>query len=170
VYGANCHAAYYTGLIGSWPCYPRLTVGPGRDEADVAARLRRRGIDYARDHAGRAPAVVAVRLLRTFDLWAPRGATRLEAQIGDRDLAVYRAGVLVYYLLAPLALAGVVLLRRRRRPVALLVCPLAVAVAVTVLGYGTPRFRAPAEIPLVVLASVALVAGAGRAGQRPRAA
>jgi 4-amino-4-deoxy-L-arabinose transferase-like glycosyltransferase len=172
VYGANCHTAYHGRLIGTWPCYPRLTVAPGRDEADVSARLRRDGLDYARDHAGRLPAVAGVRLLRTFDLWAPPSATRLEAQVGDRDLAVYRAGVVAYYLLLPLGIAGAVVLRRRGQPLALLVAPVAVAVAVSVLGYGTPRFRVPAEIPLVVLAAVALaaVAGRGASGQRPRAA
>jgi 4-amino-4-deoxy-L-arabinose transferase-like glycosyltransferase len=171
VYGANCHQAYYSRLIGTWPCYPRLTVAPGRNEADVAAMLRRRGTRYARDHAGRVPAVVGVRLLRSFDLWAPRSATKLEAQIGDRDLGVYRAGVLAYYLLLPLAIAGAVQLRRARKPLGVLLAPLALVVGVTVLGYGSPRFRVPAEIPLVVLASVAIAAvAARRSGQRPRAA
>lgn len=155
-YGANCHAAYYSGLIGTWPCYPRLTVAPGRDEAGVSADLRSTGLDYAHDHAGRIPAVAAVRVLRTFDAWAPGPATRLEASIGDRDLTTYRAGVAVYYLLLPLALAGAVILRRRGEPLGILLAPLALVVLVAILGYGTPRFRVPAEIPLVVLAAVTL--------------
>src|SRR2546421_693025 len=44
-YGANCHAAYYTRLIGTWPCYPPLRATPRRSEADVSAELRRRGVD-----------------------------------------------------------------------------------------------------------------------------
>jgi 4-amino-4-deoxy-L-arabinose transferase-like glycosyltransferase len=155
-YGANCHAAYYSRLIGTWPCYPRLTVTPGRDEADVSAELRRTGLDYAHDHAGRLPAVAAVRLLRTFDAWSPASATRLEASIGDRDLTTYRVGVAMYYLLLPLAFAGAVILRRRGEPLAILLAPVALVVVVSILGYGTPRFRVPAEIPLVVLAAVAL--------------
>jgi 4-amino-4-deoxy-L-arabinose transferase-like glycosyltransferase len=157
-YGANCHAAYYSGQIGSWPCYPRLTVAPGRDEADVSSQLRDTGVRYARDHAGRLPAVAGVRLLRTFDLWAPDSATRLEAGIGDRDLSTYRVGVAAYYLLLPLGIAGAVILRRRREPLGFLLSTVVVAVAVSVLGYGTPRFRVPADISLVVLASVAVAA------------
>ena len=166
VYGANCHAAYYSRLIGTWPCYPRLAVTPGRNEADVSSTLRSQGADYASDHAGRVPAVVAVRLLRTFDLWKPRSATELEAAIGDRDLPTLRAGVAVYYLLAPLAIAGGLILRRRGEPLGFLVAPVVLVAAVAILGYGTPRFRVPAEIPIVVLASVAIAAVVEARSQR----
>jgi 4-amino-4-deoxy-L-arabinose transferase-like glycosyltransferase len=168
VYGANCHAAYYSRLIGTWPCYPRLTVAPGRNEADVSSRLRTEGVDYATDHAGRVPAVVAVRLLRTFDLWSPRAATRLEAAIGDRNLPTLRAGVAVYYLLVPFAVAGAVILRRRGLPLGFLLAPVVLVAVVSMLGYGTPRFRVPAEIPIVVLASVAIVAVAEARAGTPR--
>jgi hypothetical protein len=133
-------------------------VAPGRDEADVSAQLRDTGARYARDHAGRLPAVAGVRLLRSFDLWAPGSATRLEAGIGDRDLSIYRVGVAAYYLLLPLAIAGAVILRRRREPLGILLAPVVITAVVSVLGYGTPRFRVPAEITLVVLAAVAVAA------------
>jgi 4-amino-4-deoxy-L-arabinose transferase-like glycosyltransferase len=169
-YGANCHTAYYSRLIGTWPCYPRLTVAPGRNEADVASRLRDQGVDYASDHLGRLPAVAGVRLLRSFDLWSPADSTRLEAGIGDRDLATYRAGVAVYYLLVPLAVAGAAILRRRGRSLGFLLAPVALVAAVSLLGYGTPRFRVPAEIPIVVLAAVALVAMSERVTTRRQTA
>jgi 4-amino-4-deoxy-L-arabinose transferase-like glycosyltransferase len=167
-YGANCHAAYYSRQIGSWPCYPRLAVTPTRDEADVSAELRDTGLTYAHDHAGRIPAVVAVRVLRSFDLWSPARATRFEADIGNRDVNVYRVGVAMYYLLLPLAIAGAVMLRRRGEPIGILLAPFALVVAISILGYGTPRFRVPAEIPLVVLAAVAL-SGLAERRERPLA-
>jgi hypothetical protein len=167
VYGANCHAAYYSRLIGTWPCFPRLTVAPGRDEADVSGDLRRTGLDYAGDHAGRLPAVAAVRLLRSFDLWSPSFSTQFEADIGNRDVNVYRVGVAMYYLLLPLAFFGALMLRRRgERSLGILLAPFALVVVVSILGYGTPRFRVPAEIPLVVLAAVALVGIGARLRER----
>jgi 4-amino-4-deoxy-L-arabinose transferase-like glycosyltransferase len=161
-YGANCDAAYYSRQIGSWPCYPRLTVTPTRDEADVSADLRDTGLTYAHDHASRIPAVVAVRILRSFDLWSPARATRFEADIGNRDVNVYRVGVAMYFLLLPLGVAGAVMLRRRGEPIGILLAPFALVVAISILGYGTPRFRVPAEVPLVVLAAVALAGLADR--------
>ena len=161
-YGSNCHAAYYSRAIGTWACYPHLRTAPGRDEADVSDELRRTGLRYAREHAGRLPAVAGVRVLRSFDLWSPRSATRFEARIADRDLGVYRAGVIAYFLMLPLAVAGAIALRRRGEPLGFLLAPVVLVVAVSVLGYGTPRFRVPAEIPLVVLSAVALAAVAAR--------
>ena len=66
------------------------------------------------------------------------------------------AGVAAYYLLLPLALAGGWLLRRRRRDLLVLLAPVALVVALSLIGYGIPRFRAPAEIAIVVLAAVAV--------------
>jgi 4-amino-4-deoxy-L-arabinose transferase-like glycosyltransferase len=168
-YGANCHAAYYSRLIGTWPCFPRLAVAPGRDEADVSADLRHTGLTYAHDHAGRLPAVVGVRLLRSFDFWSPSFSTRFEADIGNRDVNVYRVGVVMYYVLLPLALFGAVMLRRRGEPLGILLAPFALVVVVSILAYGTPRFRVPAEIPLLVLSAVALVELTARlSGRRGR--
>jgi hypothetical protein len=162
-YGANCAAAYSGELIGSWPCVPPLHAGKGRSEADVSAELRRRGLDYARAHERRLPAVTSVRLLRSWDLWDPGSATRLEATIGDRDLGVHRVGVAAHLvLITPLAIGGVLLLRRRREPLRLLLGPVAMVAIVSVLGYGTTRFRAPADVVLVVLAAVAVGALAER--------
>jgi 4-amino-4-deoxy-L-arabinose transferase-like glycosyltransferase len=165
-YGANCHAAYYSRLIGTWPCFPRLAVAPGRDEADVSADLRHTGLTYAHDHASRLPAVAAVRVLRTFDFWSPSFSTRFEADIGNRDVNVYRVGVGMYYVLVALAVAGAVMLRRRGERVGILLAPFVVVVAVSILAYGTPRFRVPAEVPLLVLAAVALVGIAARLEER----
>jgi hypothetical protein len=155
-YGANCDAAYHGELIGSWPCFPPLRASRDRSEADVSAELRRRGIDYARDHERRLPAVMGVRLLRTWDAWDPIDASRLEATIGDRDLGAQRAAAAAHLLLiTPLAIGGFVLLRRRREPLRLLLAPVAMVAVVSVLGYGTTRFRAPADVVLIVLAAVA---------------
>jgi 4-amino-4-deoxy-L-arabinose transferase-like glycosyltransferase len=161
-YGANCDAAYHGDHVGSWPCFPPLRATGARDEAEVSSELRRTGVDYARDHAGRVPAVVGVRLARTWDAWDPGPATRLEATIGDRDLGVHRAGVAAHFVVLALAIGGALALRRRREPLRLLLAPVALVVIVSAVGYGTTRFRVPADVALVTLSAVAIAGLADR--------
>jgi 4-amino-4-deoxy-L-arabinose transferase-like glycosyltransferase len=157
--GANCPATYHGADLGSWrfDCIsPRTTLKEGRQ----AATWRQEGIDYARDHAGRLPVVVPVRVLRTWDLWQPR--RQLDLAEGRAKWAE-GAGVVAYFLLAPFALWGAVLLWRRRRDLALiLLAPALLATLSSAIGYGNPRFRHAFEISYVVLAALAMVALAER--------
>jgi hypothetical protein len=63
----------------------------------------------------------------------------------------------VYYALLPFAVAGIVVLRRRRLQQWFLLIPAGVLTVVSALYYGTVRFRAPFEVCLVVLAAPAIV-------------
>jgi hypothetical protein len=107
--------------------------------------------------------VVAARLARTFSVLDP-----LERQEG-RAQWVVELGLGMYTVLVVLAVAGLVLLRRRRVSVWIITMPFATAVVTTVLGYGNPRFRHAAELALVVLAAVALDALAAAQARRRRA-
>jgi Dolichyl-phosphate-mannose-protein mannosyltransferase len=152
--GANCDPVYHGDLIGLWSfgCYG--PVAPG-DESQQADAYRKQGFDYARDHAGRVPLVAAVRFARVWDLYRPLQQVQYESLEG-RSRYASRAGLVLYYPTLLLAIAGVVVLRRRRLPVWPFV---AYAVAVSVVGvtiYGITRFRIAAEPALIVLAAVAV--------------
>ena len=69
-----------------------------------------------------------------------------------------------------LAVAGFVVLRRRRQPLFILIAPFLLVVLVSVTAYGILRFRAPADVALVVLAAVAIDALLGSRRQAPRSA
>jgi 4-amino-4-deoxy-L-arabinose transferase-like glycosyltransferase len=153
--GANCGPVYHGDQIGLWriDC---LKLAHGT-EAHKAAIWRRQGLDYARDHAGRVPLVVAVRVLRIWDFYRPNQAANYET-LEQRDLRSEQIGTGIYYVLLALAAYGVVLLRGRRAPLWIL---LSMPVLVTVsgaVGYGITRLRMAAEISIVVLAAVAIVA------------
>lgn len=128
-------------------------IAPDPIAAD--ARLRRRATDYMRDHAGRVPLVMAARIGRTFGVFRPFQQMRLETERGTPEW-VFRVGFFAYWALLPLAAAGAVITRRRGTPIyPLLTFPVAAALSV-LLTIGAVRYRAPAEIVLVILAAVAL--------------
>jgi 4-amino-4-deoxy-L-arabinose transferase-like glycosyltransferase len=150
--GANCDLTYHGIDTGFWniDCISKRTL---RNEARQEARWRSEGASYAGDHLERLPAVLAVRLLRTFDLYQPRRMVRFaEGRLVRAD----QIGVVAYYLLAALAIAGGWLVRGARRDLLVLLAPLALVFALSLIGYGIPRFRAPAEVTIVVLAAVAI--------------
>jgi 4-amino-4-deoxy-L-arabinose transferase-like glycosyltransferase len=149
--GANCDLTYRGEDIGFWniECISERSI---RNEARQEARWRSEGASYVGDHLGRLPVVLAVRLLRTWDLYQPRRMVRFAE---GRWVRADQAGVVVYYLLLPLAIAGGWFLRRGR-DLPVLLAPVALVVVLSLIGYGIPRFRAPAEITIVVLAALAI--------------
>jgi 4-amino-4-deoxy-L-arabinose transferase-like glycosyltransferase len=149
--GANCDLTYHGEDVGFWniKCISERSIA---NEARQEAHWRSEGASYATAHLGRLPAVLAVRLLRTWDLYQPR---RMVSFAEGRWIRADQAGIAVYYLLLPLAIAGGWLLRRRRDLLVLL-APVALVVVLSLIGYGIPRFRAPAEITIVVLAALTL--------------
>ncbi|MGZ6641112.1 MAG: ArnT family glycosyltransferase [Solirubrobacteraceae bacterium] len=154
--GANCPLTYAGIDLGGWNirCISRRRED---NEARQATIWRREGVDYATAHVSRWPVVAAVRFLRVWDLYQPRRQVMFAE---GRQRRVEQAGVVAYALLALLALGGVAALWRARRRDALLVL-LAPAVAVSVsavIGYGVPRLRHTFEMPMLVLAAIALTA------------
>jgi hypothetical protein len=160
--GANCPQTYHGPLLGQWDlgCLPPPEVGVGggteTNEAAESDHLRDVGLSYARHHAGRLPVVIAARIGRSFELFLPQQQWAMEAFFEGRNEKVEEAGVLVYYVVGLLAVAGTVLLWRRRGPWRILLSPLVLVVFVSVTGYGFTRFRVGAEPALIVLAAVAL--------------
>jgi 4-amino-4-deoxy-L-arabinose transferase-like glycosyltransferase len=169
--GANCDHVYYGPAIGLWYFGPPC-IGPPApgDQSQASAGYRHQAADYVRAHERRLPIVVAARIGRTWSLFRP--ADMLTYNVGEgRERWVTLLGLITYYPLALLALAGGWVLARRRRG---LLWPLVVpAVAVTIsvaVTYGQTRFRAAAEPSIVLLAAVALVAIWRRVRRAPEGA
>lgn len=158
VLGSNCDRSYRGTFLGSWNfrCVYEQKL-PGEDEAVNAALMRRQGVRYARDHAGRAIGVVVpARLGRAYGVFDPLGQARNETSEG-RVFGTQVAGVVLDWFLVPLFVVGVVALRRRRCPIAPLVGPVAFVTVVVVLSYGVSRFRELGEPALIVGAVAGLL-------------
>jgi 4-amino-4-deoxy-L-arabinose transferase-like glycosyltransferase len=148
--GANCDRTFAGRELGSWSVFC-LVIEPetvALEPSLRSERWRNDGITYARDHAERLPVVIGARVGRSLDLFG------LDYQIDDdvrdgRPRWASWAGVVSFWILAPLAAAGV--MRRRGSPRRLLGAPVLTVGLSTVFLYGGHRIRAPLE-PIVVLA------------------
>ena len=166
---SNCDETYRGPLRGFWymPCITRLAP-PAGDQSERAPYYRRVALDYASAHRSELPGVVAARLGRAWGLYRPAQQLDLDV-IEGRERPISVVGLGAFYLLGAGALAGAAVLRRRRVPVfPLAALPVVVSVAVA-MTFGNTRYRAPAEVALVVLFAVALAAaGRRRAPVPPR--
>jgi hypothetical protein len=149
--GANCDPTYHGSDLGYWrsDC---LAPGRDRNQAARSERLRGDGLDYARDHLARLPAVEGVRLLRTFGVWQPERHVFFSE---GRTLPGRGIAVVAAWLVVALGLAGAWTMRRRAPgKLAILLAPLVLAVGTTLIAFGYPRFRYAADVSLIVLGAV----------------
>ncbi|HYV59105.1 MAG TPA: glycosyltransferase family 39 protein [Acidimicrobiia bacterium] len=152
--GANCDATYSGPFIGHW-------IGlcaPSHGEPSVAAaRNRRRGFDYMKSHLTRLPVVATARVGRLWSVYRPFQTADLNESEGRPKWASL-TGWAMFWPLVGLAVAGIVILRRRRVTLWPLVVPIVVVTLDAAGFYGLVRFRVPAEVPIVVLAATGLEA------------
>jgi 4-amino-4-deoxy-L-arabinose transferase-like glycosyltransferase len=167
---ANCDPVYRGQYLGFWSfgCVLKLHP-PSGDASTREIYYRHRVLDYMGKHAGRVPIVVLAREGRTWGLFNPIQQVTLD-EIEGQEAWLSRTGLAMFYVLASAAIGGGMLLRRRRITLVPTV-GVVVAVAVTVgVVYGTTRFRTPAEVPIVLLATVAFDEAIGLALAKRRRA
>jgi hypothetical protein len=68
------------------------------------------------------------------------------------------AALFFYYALVPFAVFGLVVMRKRRIMIWPVVALLAIATLGAAITFGVTRYRAPAEVGLVVAAAIGMVA------------
>jgi hypothetical protein len=155
--GANCPSTYYGNAVGFWTIYCVPARRPPGDLSVASDHDRTKALDYARAHAGRVPVVVLARVGRLLGVYAPRQLTNYTVGEGRPRWASY-LGLVTFLLLVALAVVGARRLRRRGQPIWPLLAPAVLVLAAAAVVYGTPRFRAPAEPSVVVLAAVGAAA------------
>ena len=110
------------------------------------------------DHVSELPKVMVARVLRSFDLWDPLGS-QIDYDDGDAGVRPWQQiGYVMFWVMIPFGVYGVVLLRRRKRPSWPMLAPIVVVAVASAVLHGCTRFRAGAEPGIIVLASVGIVA------------
>ena len=177
---ANCDQTYDGPLLGYWSgkcAFPSAAevpevadpnpdmevvvqqgldwIGDG-DESVVADIGLHRGLDYIQERPGRAAVVSAARVGRIWGVYRPGQSITLDTVVEGRGRAVATTGLILYYELLALGIAGLVVLRRRGVPILPFVS-LALLVTVTAaIAIGITRYRFPVDLGLVILAGVSL--------------
>lgn len=152
--GANCDQTYSGRLLGSWSGF--CTLLNHKYELSVeSAKQRRIAFRYMRGHWTRLPVVMAARLGRVWSVFRPYQMAR-DAMREGKPFPVSVVGWFSYWILVALALPGVASVRSRAHVLMSLAVPILIVSINAVLFYGLIRFRAPAEVSLVVLAAIGL--------------
>jgi 4-amino-4-deoxy-L-arabinose transferase-like glycosyltransferase len=160
--GANCDDVYGVndpGGIGFWSLrcgeVLRDRFPADADQSEVSAGYREIAIDYISNHKRLVPKVIAYRVGRALGVYAPADMVWLNQGEGRSPWGSWVAMV-QWYVLVPAAVAGAVVLRRRRVPVWPLASTAVVVLITVVAFYGIVRFRLPLDVAVVVLAAVAI--------------
>ena len=141
----------------------------GRGPIRAARRATAEGLRYARAHLSRLPVVALAREGRVWSAWRVDEMVWLNLGEGRERWASW-IGIVQWWLLAPLAVVGAVVLHRRQVPLLPLLAMVALVAIVALTLYGIPRFRIPAEVAVVVLAAAAIDRGLSVVSRRPAAA
>ena len=159
VSSANCDAVYDGPNIGWWSVWclwhSKGSVDGHADAAAQDAEMTGIGLRYANNHLHRLPAVVAAREGRAWSLYQPFRQAELD-EVSGPTRTVSILGVWAFWLVAIAAVGGAVVAHRRGIPLypfAALSLTVVLSVAITI---GQPRYRALAEVPIVLLAAVGI--------------
>jgi peptidoglycan/LPS O-acetylase OafA/YrhL len=163
---ANCADTYDGPLIGYWSfnCQERvreerraagLPADPPGDESQRAAGWGELGREFASANRDRWPDVVVARFTRAWDL-QHSDTTARALQFEGRPYDWSIRGLWAYRLILLPAIAGLVVLRRRRSAIWPLLSALAMVSVTAVAVYGHVRFRTVGDLVLLVAAAVAV--------------
>jgi 4-amino-4-deoxy-L-arabinose transferase-like glycosyltransferase len=158
--GSNCDSVYFGDGIGLTDL--KCLGGNPRGDQSVDSKIYRdRAFDYIRAHKQRSVVVAFARVGRTWSAFRPWDMVSYNKGEG-REGWVTTLGLIAFYPLLIAAIAGWVVMRRRRRRSWPLLVPVLIVTIASAATYGQTRFRVPAEPTLVVFAAVAIAAVAAR--------
>jgi 4-amino-4-deoxy-L-arabinose transferase-like glycosyltransferase len=155
-----CDSTFYGERTGWWDirCMDDRWALPG-DESEVSKHFRQEGLDYLSAHLDRFPVVVAVRVARMWDVYAPIQKLNWDTiEQGRSPTAVAGLALGQFYVLVIVAIVGLVMLRRRKVIIYPLIGLAVTCTAAAMIAFGSTRYRVPAEIAIIIAASVPLAA------------
>ena len=177
----NCPDRYKGNLVGFWSlgCVVDLNCPLAADRARGQAvclrrvkdkdwsvqelRYRKAAMTNIRNNLTLLPFVVFAREGRVWGYFRPAQQLELD-KLTTRELGLSQLNLWMYYGLMVFGIGGIVVLRRRRVPLLPLLAPVAAVVISAAVTFGETRYRALAEVAIVLAASVGVDALITRLG------
>lgn len=140
------------------PCDDATQLRPPCWDASTKSKIMRgEAVTYLRHHLTELPGVVVARQGRVWGWYELDQAAQAGIAEG-RNPTVTRWGFYTTWVLTPVALLGLVVLRRRGISIIPFVASWALVVVVTSAFYGLVRFRVPFDVALCFLVGVVVAA------------
>ena len=164
---ANCDATYHGPDLGYWNLECGLPTPYGRDgrllnEVQRDEVARDRATAYMSDNTGRLLSVVVpARISRMWGVYEPIGQLRRDVLADRRSFAVSALGLMQFAMLVPVAVAGIIVVVRRRGPLLVLAAWIPIVTLTAASAFGNTRYRTAAETSIVILAAIAIDAALG---------
>ncbi|MGZ4675510.1 MAG: ArnT family glycosyltransferase [Acidimicrobiia bacterium] len=158
---SNCPITYSGAGLGGWgaTCARGLPRRMPDDESKAEILYRKAGLKYASEHADRLPVVIPVRLLRTFGFWHAPSIASADLSFDTVQKRWFGwVAMAEYWLLLVPAVVGFRYLWRRGPTTLPLLAPVVTTIVITIIGYGTLRFRIGVDAVLPILAALGIAA------------
>jgi 4-amino-4-deoxy-L-arabinose transferase-like glycosyltransferase len=163
---SSCDETFYGESLGWWSpeCVIDGKPPKGVDPSVGDEYWRKEALAYIGDNLDRFPVVALARVGRMWQVFRP-GTPWGSLESGDtlgftivegRSEKAARLALAQYWLLMPFAIAGFVILWRRKVPVGPLLALPVLATIVAVYAFGNLRYRSISEVALVATAAVAV--------------
>jgi hypothetical protein len=151
----NCDLTYSGRFLGYWniDCAPPEFSG---DESEIDTIHREKATEFMQDHRGELPKVALARVGRMWQVFRTDQGVEFDRFFERRGLDETRFALGQYYLMVPVAVAGAVLLWRRRVTVIPLLAPFVLVTFTAASTFGITRYRVPSEVALTILAGLGL--------------
>lgn len=149
-----------------WACLDSAPTDPSGDEAANDRQRGRVALDFLKQNPARVPWVMAARVGRHWAIYRVGDTIRSEALLEWHGWTPTRLGVAALWLRLPFAAGGLLLCRRRSAPLSPLLAPVVVSTVSAALFIPLWRFRTPADVALLIAASVYVAALIGRLTSR----
>ena len=154
-----CDTTFHGERLGGSDAWTCLVTSPSTREKDPSVAdglMRQAAFDYTVHHLDRLPVVAIAREGRSWGFYEPAQQVRFNGQALNAPPGATWTQVVAYWIVFACAAAGVVVLRRRRIPIYPLLTFPVIVVVTTLVTFGDSRYRATAEVSLVVFAANAI--------------